>query len=140
MWRRVVATIGGLMLMAACGSGEVGHLADPPAEESSRMDGEHALATVREAVAGVPEVAALRRRIEASGGRLVIMLEGADDPVLDRPRVWQVYVGESRPDHLLRRWAFNVDAVSGVLTITDAVTLEDIPFERWRRRLAASPP
>ncbi|TNF33173.1 MAG: hypothetical protein EP329_08660 [Deltaproteobacteria bacterium] len=136
-----VGLIGLVMLLGgACGASERGHLADPPAEETARMSGDQALDRVMDALGALPEVTALRARIEAAGARFVVMLEGDDDPAVDRPRVWQIYVGESHPDHLVRLWAFNVDAVTGALTVTDPVTLEDLSFERWREQLAASPP
>jgi|GEM_PF-3213612 len=144
MRREVVVVLAGLALAlsaSGCG-GERSHMMTPPSESevAARMDAEAALARVRNALSEVPEVTALRERIEAAGGRFVVMLEGDADPAVDHPAVWQVYVGESRPEHRVRLWAFNVDAVSGALTITDPLTLEDVPFERWREELAASPP
>ncbi|PKN57302.1 MAG: hypothetical protein CVU56_11710 [Deltaproteobacteria bacterium HGW-Deltaproteobacteria-14] len=108
--------------------------------DPGRLSAEQALARVRAALDGVAEVASLRRRLEESGDALAVMLEGDADPSTDRPRVWQVYVGESHPDHLVRLWAFNVDAVTGAISITDPVTLEDLPYDLWRQRLAQSPP
>lgn len=146
MTRRMIAVVASLIVTPAlaCGtavnSGVAADEARTVAVDPSRLDGEQALERVRAALDPLPEVASLRQRLEAADDSLIVMLEGDADPATDRPRVWQVYVGESHPDHLVRLWAFNVDAVTGAMTITDPLTLADVPYDLWRRRLAESPP
>lgn len=146
MTRRLIAVVACSLLVptvacqTAANSGVVADEQRTVEAEPTRLSAEQALARVLAALDALPEVASLRQRLEESGNGLVVMLEGDADPATDRPRAWQVYVGESHPDHLVRLWAFNVDAVTGAMTITDPVTLEDLPYEVWRQRLAQSPP
>jgi len=127
------------LVFGACGTAAPAPAADAEVA-ARRMSATDATSRVLDALLALPEVQDLKRRIEANGNQLVVMLEGDADPAVDHPRSWQVYVGESTPDHLARLWAFTVDAETGAMTITDPVTLEDQSFEEWRRALAASPP
>jgi len=140
-------TLFGMLIGAACCAPACGAASSsgPAADEAAvpepgRLSAEQAIERVRAALDGVAEVAAFTQRMEAAGNHLLVMLEGDADPAADTPRTWQVYVGEDHPDHIVRLWAFNVDALSGAMTITDPVTLEDVPFDLWRRQLATNPP
>jgi len=132
--------------LAACGSstsssGAGAPPATAPAADASskRLTGDEAVQRVLDAITPLPEVVALKKRMEADGVSLVAMLEG-EDAANPNPSTWSVYVGESHATHTVRLWSFNVDARTGEMTITDPVTLEDYSFSTWRQRLAASPP
>lgn len=146
MHTRFVAVCLALSLtpLAACGSSNpAGNTATsaPPAADAStkRLTGDEAVKQVLAAIEPLPEVVALKKRMDADGVGLIAMLENEDD-ANPNPSSYQVYVGESHPTHTVRLWAFNVNATTGEMTVTDPVTLEEHSFATWKQRLAASPP
>lgn len=129
-----------LLSLALLGCGSARTVGGPPLpHEAERMGAEAAVARVHEALAGVPEIGALRARLEQRGDRLVVLREGDADPSEDAPRVWQIFVGDARGTTLVRRWSFSVDAVSGAITVFDPAGLGEVPFERWRDNLPDDP-
>ena len=132
--------VGLLLALGACGTVDRGGAVEEGTVEAGRISAEQALARVEAAIVRLPEVVDLERRMAEGGRRLVILLEGDADPGQDSPETWQVYVGERGPEHQVRLWAFNVDARTGAVSVTDPLTLVDLPFDLWRQRLAANPP
>lgn len=139
MSRRAVA-LAALTALTLLGCGATRTFGGPPLPyEAERMDAETAVARVHEALSGVPEIDALKARLDARGDRLVILREGDADPSEDAPRVWQIFVGDARGATLVRRWSFSVDAVSGAISVADPASLGEIPFARWREQLPDDP-
>lgn len=131
------------MPLAACGSSTPagsGTAASATSDAAAkRLTGDEAVKRVLDAIEPLPEVAALKKRMEADGVSLIAMLEN-EDAANPSPSTYQVYVGESHATHTVRLWAFNVNATTGEMTVTDPVTLEEHSFATWKQRLTASPP